>query len=403
MQHSRFTEQLIAFVLEQVARGASVEGTCRKCGNPHSIRITLGAPSTQGLKPEEIRRLQADRGGEQAVQALLAALLVVKPPSGTALVPARCRPRRPAPATPPLASNRYWQSLSDYLPKADRRQCDPTRAQRRARWSSVRSRWTAMPGAAHTRHPPMMDSSLWAWLGRIWRVRRSCSSASRRVSSAGLRWAHAVRHQGGGRRRGHAGQQERARQQLRRADQHHEQGLEPAGAVGRWMMAPTPRSCSASMAPRAATSSFWSRGGRARHAGAAPADADRPLQRCRARPLAAAHGCEPAAPPLYRAGRRLQSRTRPRSSPSTWPRSSPSPADFGLEAVSLRDARFLQDYKGFVDSCSAGQAGRMGGGRGHRGERNGKRRRQASGRDALQRRAAGSRRAWVAGRTPATS
>ena len=28
---------------------------------------------------------------------------------------------------------------------------------------------------------------------------------------------------------------------------------------------------------------------------------------------------------------------------------------FGLEAVSLRDARFLHDYKGFVDSCSSGK------------------------------------------------
>jgi hypothetical protein len=38
-----------------------------------------------------------------------------------------------------------------------------------------------------------------------------------------------------------------------------------------------------------------------------------------------------------------------------WAGKAPLSAVFGLEAVSLRDARFLHDYKGFVDSCRAGK------------------------------------------------
>jgi putative transposase len=118
MQHSRFTEQQIAFVLDQVARGASVEDTCRKAGISSQTYYRWRAKYA-GLKPAEIRCLHEIEDENKRLKRLLAALLVVKPaPTGTALVPQPSPPQEAllAPAAGG-GSDRYWQSLSTYLSK----------------------------------------------------------------------------------------------------------------------------------------------------------------------------------------------------------------------------------------------------------------------------------------------
>lgn len=121
MQHSRFTEQQIAFVLEQVARGASIEQTCRAAGIPVATYYRWRARYA-GMKPAEIRRLDEIEEENKRLKRLLATLLVVKPaPKEAQLhlpVPSPA-PASPAPASGTLAANRYWSALADFLPKRE--------------------------------------------------------------------------------------------------------------------------------------------------------------------------------------------------------------------------------------------------------------------------------------------
>ena len=70
MQHSRFTEQQIAFVLEQVARGASIEDTCRKADISPQTYFRWRAKYA-GLKPAEIRRLHEIEEENKRLKRLL--------------------------------------------------------------------------------------------------------------------------------------------------------------------------------------------------------------------------------------------------------------------------------------------------------------------------------------------
>ncbi len=135
MQHLRFTEQQIAFVLEQVARGASVEDTCRKAGIPSQTYYRWRAKYA-GLKPAAIRRLHQIEDENKRLKRLLAELLVVKPtPSGTAaLVPLPEPPSRalvPVPTPTSVGMNRYWQQLSTYLVELPKRPRFDVRSQMR--------------------------------------------------------------------------------------------------------------------------------------------------------------------------------------------------------------------------------------------------------------------------------
>jgi putative transposase len=126
MQHSRFSEQQIAFVLEQVARGAAVEQTCRAAGISAQTYYRWRAKYA-GLKPAEIRRLHEIEEENKRLKRLVATLLVVKPSPGAgaltharaalpALLPAPAPASAAVPAAAPLGMNRYWGPLSTYLP-----------------------------------------------------------------------------------------------------------------------------------------------------------------------------------------------------------------------------------------------------------------------------------------------
>jgi len=178
MQHSRFTEQQIAFVLDQVARGASVEETCRKAGIPAPTYYRWRAKYA-GLKPAEIRRLHEIEDENRRLKRLLAALLVVKPAPGTAASAPAARVQSRAlvpvpspastPASTPMAMNRHWQSLSAYLPKRDGL---AVRLQPRAFLKRAREWTLARSNAVRRRALGDVGTGLWGKLLKTWRVRK---------------------------------------------------------------------------------------------------------------------------------------------------------------------------------------------------------------------------------------
>ncbi len=176
MQHSRFTEQQIAFVLEQVARGASVEETCRKAGIPAPTYYRWRARYA-GMNPAEIRRLHEIEEENRRLKRLLATLLHVKsaapsapPPSQSrALVPVPAPAAVPALAPVPMGMNRYWHALSGYLPSGDRLE---VRQQTRAFLKRVQAWTRTQSKEGRPRSVRDADPNLWASLLKTWRARK---------------------------------------------------------------------------------------------------------------------------------------------------------------------------------------------------------------------------------------
>ncbi len=359
MQHSRFTEQQIAFVLEQVARGASIDGTCRKAGITPQTYYRWRAKYA-GLKPSEIRRLHEIEEENKRLKRLLAALLVVKPaPSGTALVPVPAPPQRALPA--PLAtaapaaggSNRYWQSLSAYLAKLPKRRGAAVRAQMQILMKRAQT-WI-MAHASGLRVGSVADvwSPLWGWMRKTWRVRKILvlCFAGGLVGGFAMGLVPTAHDD--------IGTEPQPVNLNVRADNHGvtstmDKGWSRPQAWGRWMTAGTASMMLGFDGPSRGDVELLVEA-RARLAKGQPeqtvivqfndVELGRWLLRGDARNLrrrfivpAAAFNKSTAAQLTFSfAG-------KPPLSPV-----------FGLEAVSLRDARFLHDYLGFVDACTGGK------------------------------------------------
>jgi putative transposase len=171
MQHSRFTEQQIAFVLDQVARGVSIEQTCRAAGIPVQTYYRWRTKYA-GMKPADIRHLHEIEEENKRLKRLLASLLVVKPaPKDTPLqLPAPIPATASAvPATGTLAANRYWSALADYLPK---RQSLDVRGHGRALWKQVHDWASAHAKERHSYASGDLKGRLLAWPLKIWRTRK---------------------------------------------------------------------------------------------------------------------------------------------------------------------------------------------------------------------------------------
>jgi putative transposase len=119
MQHSRFSEQQIAFVLDQVARGASIEGTCHAAGIPVQTFYHWRAQYA-GLPPSEIRRLQEL---QEATERENHHRIVTAPAAAPASTSRALVPYREAVpvAAAPMPANPHWQQQSGYPTEQNRR------------------------------------------------------------------------------------------------------------------------------------------------------------------------------------------------------------------------------------------------------------------------------------------
>ncbi len=358
MEHLRFTEQQIAFVLEQVARGASIEQTCRNAGISVQTYYRWRAKYA-GLKPADIRRLHQIEEENKRLKRLLAALLVVKPAPGTAaqspalvsraLVPVPGPAPAAASTSASLAMNRYWQSLSGYLPKMPGRDQVHVGAKARALLTSVQA-WTAAQAKELRKHSAgALAAKLWVWLGKTWRVRKLLiiCFAGGVIGGFAIGLAPAAKHEA---------PTMPVNMNVRvnsygSLTSTMDKGWGRPETWGRWM-----EGASASMllgfdGPARGDVELLVEG-RAR---LAPGQPDQIL-------IVRFNDTELGRWRLPKESGRVRRRfivpnaafNQSTAAHLTFSLAERAPlsAVFGLEAVSLRDARFLHDYRGFVDSCT---------------------------------------------------
>ncbi len=361
MQHSRFTEQQIAFVLEQVARGASIEDTCRKADISPQTYFRWRAKYA-GLKPAEIRRLHQIEEENKRLKRLLAALLVVKStPSGPALAPepAPLRSGLPVPIAPTTGGgNRYGQALSGYLAKLPSRPGLDVRPQVQTalRYAQAWIRTSIRARGAQLRGRPLADlgTQLWAWMRKTWRARKvlALCFAGGLIGGFAMGLAPTAHDD--------VGNQPLPVNMSVRADSFGDltstmdKGWSRPQAWGRWMTAGTASMMLGFDAPSRGDVELLIEA-RARIAKGQPEQTvivrfnDAELGRWRvpeeARNLRRRF-IVPAA---------VFNKSTVAQLTFAFAERAPLSPVFGLEVVSLRDARLLHDYLGFVDSCKDGK------------------------------------------------
>jgi putative transposase len=119
MQHSTFTEQQIAFVLEQVARGVSVGEMCRAAGISAQT-FYRWRTKYAGMRPAEIRSLREIEDENRRLKGLLEMLVVANqaPKEAPLLLPAP-HPELSSPS-PSMSTTkaRHWSADADDLPES---------------------------------------------------------------------------------------------------------------------------------------------------------------------------------------------------------------------------------------------------------------------------------------------
>jgi putative transposase len=352
MQHSRFTEQQITFFLDLVARGASVERTCRAAGIPEEtyhrwLSIYRGYG---GMKPAEIQRVQEIEEENKRLKGLLTSLLFTDPtPTGTALaLPPRSTSLDSVPLDASTAMNRHWDALAAYLPNSDEINVRTRAFLKWVGWNVVRS-IRLRDGSVHE-----LSRTLLVRLLKTWRVRKLVIVGF----AGGLITGFAM-----------GLTPDPTEDYVQVMPVNMNAGADSLGAL------------SSTLATGWGGSEPWGRWMKGERAsilfgfdGPVGGDVEL-LVEARAR---LAEG-QPEQPLIVRFNDAEIGRWQlPPKSPGQMrhrfivprdvvnqdttgrltfehvDRASPS-AVFGLEAVSLRDVKFLHDYRGFVDSCSAGE------------------------------------------------
>jgi putative transposase len=352
MQHSRFTEQQITFFLDQVARGASVERTCRAAGIPeetyHRWRAIYGGDG--GMNPAEIQRLQEIEEENKRLKRLLASLLVVNPtPTGTAPAPPpRSTSLDSVPWAASAAMTRHWQALAAYLPNSDQINVRTRAFLKRAGWSVVRS--IRLPeGSDHE-----LSGTLWVRLLKTWRARKLVIVGF----SGGLVTGFAMGLTPGP-----------TEDRIQVMPVNRNAGVDSLGALsstlaegwggsqpwGRWMEGERASILFGFDGPVGGDVELLVEA-RARLAEGQPEQTlivrfnDAEIGRWQLPPKSAGQMRHRFIVPRDVVNRETTGQlTFELAGRAPWS------AVFGLEAVSLRDVKFLHDYRGFVDSCSNGK------------------------------------------------